>query len=108
MQYKVQVTLKFGDKNNVEKAMEIAQAVLIEHSDGCMKIEDGAFCLSDICIPDKALMVVKFKPNKEEGKLLIIAKSPDPIFIFHYLKYLKEAINKELKDVKININLLEP
>jgi len=114
-QYKVRIVLKFKNEDDVKKALEIAKAVLKEHSNGCVEIEGGAICLSDICIPVEALMVVKFKPNEKKNMLLITAKSPEPMFIFHYIESLKEAIDKSSESeslyepmipVKMNIDIL--
>jgi len=111
-QYKVRIALKFEDRDSVKNAMEVAKAILEEHSDGCVEFEGGAICLSDVCIPDEALMVVKFKLN-EKNMLLITATSPEPMFIFHYIEKLKEAIDKSSKSlnepimpVKMNIDIL--
>jgi len=111
-QYKVRIALKFEDRDSVKNAMEVAKAILEEHSDGCVEFEGGAICLSDVCIPGEALMVVKFKLN-EKNMLLITATSPEPMFIFHYIEKLKEAIDKSSKSlnepimpVKMNIDIL--
>ncbi len=104
-QYRVRIVLKFEDRDSVEKAMEIAKTVLEKHSEGCVEFEGGAICLSDIYIPDEALMIVRFKPKEEEKRLVITATSPEPMFIYHYIENLKEAIDKSLKDVRMNINL---
>jgi len=104
-QYRVQIALNFEDRDSVEKAMEIAKTVLEEHSEGCVEIEGGAICLSDICIPNEALMIVRFKPKEEEKRLVITTTSPEPMFIYHYIENLKDEIDKSLKDVRMNINL---
>jgi len=46
-QYKVRIALKFEDRDSVKNAMEVAKAILEEHSDGCVEFEGGAICLSD-------------------------------------------------------------
>jgi len=104
-QYKVRIALNFEDKDSVEKAMEVAKTVLEKHSEGCVEFEGGAICLSCIDIPYRALMVVRFKPKEEEKRLVITTTSPEPMFIYHYLMNLRDAIYKSLKDVRMNINL---
>jgi len=112
-QYRVRIVLKFEDRDSVKNAMEVAKAILEEHSDGCVEFEGGAICLSDICIPDEALMVVKFKLNEKKNMLLITATSPEPMFIFHYIENLKKEMDKSSKSlnepimpVKMNIDIL--
>ena len=112
-QYRVRIALEFEDKDSVERAMEVAKSVLEEHSQGCVDFEGGAICLSCIDIPYRALMVVRFKPNEEEKRLLITLTSPEPMFIYHYIENLKEAIdklyeslNEPIMPVKMNIDIL--